>query len=434
MDFNLSPEQRHYLDKVTAFMNEHIVPAVPEYAKEMDVIGQERWKVVQVVEELKKKARAAGLWNFFMPPHSGQVHVDDTFQFEGIQLTNLEYSMIAEQLGKVGFASEVFNCSAPDTGNMEVLMRYGTLEQKEKWLRPLMNGEIRSAFLMTEPDVASSDATNIQTEIRREGDEYVINGRKWWSSGVGDPRCKVAIVMGRTNPENERHAQQSQVLVPLDAPGVEIVRMLPVFGYDDAPHGHAEVLLKNVRVKVEDALLLGEGRGFEIAQGRLGPGRIHHCMRTIGVAEVALEKMVKRLQSRKAFGKYISDHSVWEERVAEARINIEMCRLLCLKAADMMDKSGNKSARLEIAMIKVAAPKIACKIIDDAIQAHGGGGVTTDFGLASAYAHQRTLRLADGPDEVHARTIARMEYGKYGDAVVKLRHETEEKLLVAGIR
>ena len=434
MDFNLSDEQRHYLDKVTAFMNEHIVPAVPEYAKEMDVIGQERWKVVQVVEALKAKAKAAGLWNFFMPPHSGQVHVDDSFEFEGIQLTNLEYAMIAEQLGKVGFASEVFNCSAPDTGNMEVLMRYGTLAQKEKWLRPLMNGEIRSAFLMTEPDVASSDATNIQTEIRREGDEYVINGRKWWSSGVGDPRCKVAIVMGRTNPENERHAQQSQVLVPLDAPGVEIVRMLPVFGYDDAPHGHAEVLLKNVRVKVEDALLLGEGRGFEIAQGRLGPGRIHHCMRTIGVAEVALEKMVKRLQSRKAFGKYISDHSVWEERVAEARINIEMCRLLCLKAADMMDKAGNKSARLEIAMIKVAAPKIACKIIDDAIQAHGGGGVTTDFGLASAYAHQRTLRLADGPDEVHARTIARMEYGKYGDSVVKLRHEAEEKLLVAGIR
>ena len=434
MDFNLSDEQRHYLDKVTAFMNEHIVPAVPQYAKEMDVIGKERWKVVQVVEELKKKAKAAGLWNFFMPPHSGQTHVDDSFHFEGIQLTNLEYSMIAEQLGKVGFASEVFNCSAPDTGNMEVLMRYGTLEQKEKWLRPLMNGEIRSAFLMTEPDVASSDATNIQTEIKREGDEYVINGRKWWSSGVGDPRCKVAIVMGRTNPENERHAQQSQVLVPLDAPGVEIVRMLPVFGYDDAPHGHAEVILKNVRVKVEDALLLGEGRGFEIAQGRLGPGRIHHCMRTIGVAEVALEKMVKRLQSRKAFGKYISDHSVWEERVAEARINIEMCRLLCLKAADMMDKAGNKSARLEIAMIKVAAPKIACKIIDDAIQAHGGGGVTTDFGLANAYAHQRTLRLADGPDEVHARTIARMEYGKYGDQVVKLRHDAEEKLLVAGIR
>jgi acyl-CoA dehydrogenase len=427
MDFNLSDEQRHYLDKVIAFMDAHIVPAVPEYAKEMDVIGQERWKVVQVVEELKKKAKAAGLWNFFMPPHSGQTHVDDTFHFEGIQLTNLEYSMIAEQLGKVGFASEVFNCSAPDTGNMEVLMRYGTLAQKEKWLRPLMNGEIRSAFLMTEPDVASSDATNIQTEIRREGDEYVINGRKWWSSGVGDPRCKVAIVMGKTNPDRERHAQQSQVLVPLDAPGVEI-------GYDDAPHGHAEVILKDVRVNVEDALLLGEGRGFEIAQGRLGPGRIHHCMRTIGVAEVALEKMVKRLQSRKAFGKYISDHSVWEERVADARINIEMCRLLCLKAADMMDKAGNKSARLEIAMIKVAAPRMALQIIDDAIQAHGGAGVTTDFGLASAYAHQRTLRLADGPDEVHARMIARMEYGKYGDSVVKLRNEAEERLQVAGIR
>ena len=434
MDFNLSDHQRHYLDRVTAFMDEHIYPAIATYNEEMSVIGAERWKVVQVVEELKKKAKAAGLWNFFMPPHSGQIHVDDTFEFEGIQLTNLEYSLIAEQLGKVGFASEVFNCSAPDTGNMEVLMRYGTLAQKEKWLRPLMNGEIRSAFLMTEPDVASSDATNIQTEIRREGDEYVINGRKWWSSGVGDPRCKVAIVMGKTNPEAERHAAQSQVLVPLDAPGVEIVRMLPVFGYDDAPHGHAEVILKNVRVKVEVALLLGEGRGFEIAQGRLGPGRIHHCMRTIGVAEVALEKMCKRLQSRKAFGKFISDHSVWEERVAEARINIEMCRLLCLKAADMMDKAGNKSAKLEIAMIKVAAPKLACKIIDDAIQAHGGGGVSNDYGLASAYAHQRTLRLADGPDEVHARTIARMEYGKYGDAVVKLRNEAEEKLLVAGIR
>jgi acyl-CoA dehydrogenase len=434
MDFNLSDHQRHYLDRVTAFMDEHIYPAIPAYNEEMNVIGAERWKVVQVVEELKKKARAAGLWNFFMPPHSGQVHVDDEFQFEGIQLTNLEYSLIAEQLGKVGFASEVFNCSAPDTGNMEVLMRYGTLAQKEKWLRPLMNGEIRSAFLMTEPDVASSDATNIQTEIRREGDEYVINGRKWWSSGVGDPRCKVAIVMGKTNPDKERHAQQSQVLVPLDAPGVEIVRMLPVFGYDDAPHGHAEVILKDVRVKIEDGLLLGEGRGFEIAQGRLGPGRIHHCMRTIGVAEVALEKMVKRLQTRKAFGKFVSDHSVWEERVAEARINIEMCRLLCLKAADMMDKAGNKSAKLEIAMIKVAAPKLACKIIDDAIQAHGGGGVSNDFGLASAYAHQRTLRLADGPDEVHARTIARMEYGKYGDAVTRLRNEQEDRLHVPGIR
>jgi acyl-CoA dehydrogenase len=377
--------------------------------------------VVQVLEDLKAKAKAAGLWNFFMPPHSGQAHVDDTFQFEGVQLTNLEYSLIAEQLGKIGFASEVFNCSAPDTGNMEVLMRYGTLAQKERWLRPLMNGEIRSAFLMTEPAVASS--------------HYVINGRKWWSSGVGDPRCEVAIVMGKTDPDNaSRHAQQSQVLVPLDAPGVEVVRMLPVFGYDDAPHGHAEVILKDVRVPIEDALLLGEGRGFEIAQGRLGPGRIHHCMRTIGAAEVALEQMVRRLMSRRAFGKYISDHSVWEERVAEARINIEMCRLLCLKAADMMDKAGNKSARLEIAMIKVAAPKLALKIIDDAIQAHGGGGVTSDFGLARMYAGIRTLRLADGPDEVHQRTIARMEYGKYGDLAYQQKAERERAREVAGIR
>ena len=434
MDFDISPSQTQWLNRVVAFMNEHIYPAVPTYEAEMNVLGAERWKVVQVVEQLKEKAKAAGLWNFFMPPHSGQTHVDDEFQFEGHQMTNLEYSMIAEQLGKVGFASAVFNCSAPDTGNMEVLMRYGTLAQKEKWLRPLMNGEIRSAFLMTEPAVASSDATNIETRIERDGDYYVINGRKWWSSGVGDPRCKVAIVMGKTNPDKERHAQQSQVLVPLDAPGVEIVRMLPVFGYDDAPHGHAEVILKDVRVRIEDALLLGEGRGFEIAQGRLGPGRIHHCMRSIGAAEVALEKMCRRLLSRKAFGKYISDHSVWEERVAEARINIEMCRLLCLKAADMMDKAGNKSARLEIAMIKVAAPNMALKIIDDAIQAHGGGGVTSDFGLARAYAGQRTLRLADGPDEVHARTIARMEFGKYGDLVYQQKAERERSMEVAGIR
>ncbi|MBI1408251.1 MAG: acyl-CoA dehydrogenase [Caulobacter sp.] len=435
MDFDISPKQRQFLDRVVAFMEEHIRPAIPRYEEEMNVLGDARWKVVQVVEELKEKAKAAGLWNFFMPPHSGQIHVDDTFQFEGIQLTNLEYSMIAEQMGKIGFASEVFNCSAPDTGNMEVLMRYGTLEQKERWLRPLMNGEIRSAFLMTEPAVASSDATNIETRIERDGDDYVINGRKWWSSGVGDPRCKVAIVMGKTDPDNaSRHAQQSQILVPMDAPGIEIVRMLPVFGYDDAPHGHAEVLLKDVRVPIVDGLLLGEGRGFEIAQGRLGPGRIHHCMRTIGTAEVALEKMCKRLMSRKAFGKYLSDHSVWEQRVAEARIDIEMCRLLCLKAADMMDKAGNKSARLEIAMIKVAAPRIALKIIDDAIQAHGGAGVTTDFGLASAYAHQRTLRLADGPDEVHCRTIARDEFGKYGDLKMQQKAERERSLEVAGIR
>jgi acyl-CoA dehydrogenase len=434
MDFDIKPEQTRMLTRVVDFMNEHIYPAVPAYEAEMSVVGDARWKVIEVVEDLKRKARAAGLWNFFMPPHSGQSHVDESFVFEGEQLTNLEYSLIAEQLGKVGFASEVFNCSAPDTGNMEVLMRYGTLEQKERWLRPLMNGEIRSVFLMTEPLVASSDATNIETRIERDGDDYVINGRKWWSSGLGDPRCKVGILMGKTDPESERHSQQSQILVPMDAPGIRIERMLPVFGYDDAPHGHAEVVFENVRVPVEASLILGEGRGFEIAQGRLGPGRIHHCMRSIGVAEVALEKMCRRLLSRKAFGKYISEHSVWEERVADARINIEMCRLLCLKAADMMDKAGNKSARLEIAMIKVAAPTMALKIIDDAIQAHGGGGVTSDFGLAKAFAGQRTLRIADGPDEVHRRTVARMEFGKYGDLLYQQRAEREEALHVPGIR
>ncbi|HET9159617.1 MAG TPA: acyl-CoA dehydrogenase family protein [Caulobacteraceae bacterium] len=432
MDFDVSPKQRQFLDRVVAFMDEHVYPAIPTYTEQMS--GADRWIVVPVLEEVKKKAKAAGLWNFFMPPHSGQQHVDDSFEFEGIQLTNLEYSLIAEQMGKVGFASETFNCSAPDTGNMEVLMRYGTLEQKERWLRPLMNGEIRSAFLMTEPAVASSDATNIETRMERDGDDYVINGRKWWSSGVGDPRCKVAIVMGKTNPDAPKHQQQSQLLVPLDAPGIKVLRMLPVFGFDDAPHGHAEVVLENVRVPVKDALLLGEGRGFEIAQGRLGPGRIHHCMRTIGVAEVALEKMTKRLMSRKAFGKYISEQSVWEQRIAEARIDIEMCRLLCLKAADMMDKAGNKSARNEIAMIKVAAPRLALKIIDDAIQAHGGGGVTTDFGLAKAYASIRTLRLADGPDEVHCRTVAKAEMAKYGDLQFKQRQEKEAALHVPGIR
>jgi acyl-CoA dehydrogenase len=432
MDFDISPKQREFRDRVVAFMNEHVYPAVPIYDEQMS--GENRWIVVPVLEELKAKAKAAGLWNFFMPPHSGQVHVDDEFKFEGIQLTNLEYSLIAEEMGKVKFASEVFNCSAPDTGNMEVLMRYGTYAQKERWLKPLMNGEIRSAFLMTEPGVASSDATNIETRIERDGDDYVINGRKWWSSGVGDPRCKVAITMGKTNPNAATHDQQSQVLVPLDAPGVKVLRMLPVFGFDDAPHGHAEVLLENVRVPIEEGLLLGEGRGFEIAQGRLGPGRIHHCMRTIGSAEVALEKMVKRLMSRKAFGKYISEQSVWEQRIGEARIDIEMCRLLCLKAADMMDKAGNKSARNEIAMIKVAAPRLALKIIDDAIQAHGGAGVTTDFGLAKQYASIRTLRLADGPDEVHLRTIARAEFGKYGDLKAKQKAEKEAALEVAGIR
>ena len=315
-------------------------------------------------------------------------------------------------MGKVGFASEVFNCSAPDTGNMEVLARYGSPEHQERWLKPLLAGEIRSAFLMTEPDVASSDATNIQTSIVRDGDHYVINGRKWWSSGVGDPRCKLAILMGKTDPEAPVHSQQSQILVPLDSPGIHVERMLPVFGFDDAPHGHAEVLLKDVRVPVSN-LLLGEGRGFEIAQGRLGPGRIHHCMRSIGSAEVALEQMVRRLQSRVAFGKRISDQSIWEQRVAEARIDIEMTRLLCLKAADMMDKVGNKVAKAEIAMIKVAAPRNALKIIDLAIQAFGAAGVSSDAGLAKRYASMRTLRLADGPDEVHNRAIAKIEYGKY---------------------
>ena len=345
--------------------------------------------------------------------HSGQQHVDDTFVFEGEQLTNLQYAAVAEILGRVNWSSEVFNCSAPDTGNMEVLMRYGTLEQKERYLRPLMNGETRSAFLMTEPAVASSDASNIETRIERRGDDYVINGRKWFSSGAGHPRCDVYILMGKTDPGARTYNQQSMILVEPGTPGITIERQLPVFGYDHASHGgHAQILLENVRVPVEN-ILLGEGRGFEIAQGRLGPGRIHHCMRIIGSCEVALEKMCKRLLSRRAFGKAIAEHSVWEQRIAEARIDIEMCRLLCLKAAYMMDAAGNKSARGEIAMIKVAAPRIACKIIDDAIQAHGGGGVTEDFGLAELYASNRIHRITDGPDEVHARTVARLELGKY---------------------
>ena len=412
MNFDLNEKQQYWRDRVREFIEQNCRPRMADYKAE-DASG-ERWKVLEVVQELKVKAKDAGIWNLFMPPPNPNLtHLDDTFEFEGPGLTNLEYALCAEEMGRVGFASEAFNCSAPDTGNMEVFHRYGTLEQKEQWLRPLMNGEIRSAFLMTEPAVASSDATNIETRMIRDGDEYVINGRKWWSSGLGDPRCKVAIVMGKTDTEAKRHQQQSQILVPMDAEGVNIIRHLPVFGYDDAPHGHMEVELKDVRVPVSNCIL-GEGRGFEIAQGRLGPGRIHHCMRTVGVAEEALEKMAKRLMSRTAFGKTIAEHSVWEERIARARIDIEMTRLLCLKAADMMDKVGNKAAAAEIAMIKVQAPNMALKIIDDAIQAHGGGGVSDDFGLANAYAHQRTLRLADGPDEVHARAIARMEFGKHG--------------------
>ena len=411
MDFTLNERETFWRDRIKNHIEQYVRPRMKDYYAEQAT--GERWKVLQVVEEEKARAKAAGLWNLFMPPSSGHPHVDDTVAFEGPGLTNLEYALCAEEMGRVGMASEVFNCAAPDTGNMEVFMRYGTAEHKRKWMIPLMNGEIRSAFLMTEPAVASSDATNIETSIRREGNEYVINGRKWWSSGLGDPRCKIAIVMGKTDSEAKRHQQQSQILMPTDAPGVNIIRHLPVFGYDDAPHGHMEVEMKDVRVPVEN-LLLGEGRGFEIAQGRLGPGRIHHCMRTIGVAEEALEKMCRRLTTRVAFGKTIAEQTVWHERIARARIDIDMTRLLCLKAAQMMDTVGNKAAACEIAMIKVQAPNMALAIIDNAIQAHGGGGVSEDYGLASAWAHQRTLRLADGPDEVHARAIARLELGKYG--------------------
>ena len=413
MDFDPTERQVYWRDRVRDFIENRVRPRQGDYKAEQ--LTGDRWKVLQVIEEEKAIAKAAGIWNLFMPlRNSGHHHVDDSFEFEGPGLTNLEYALCAEEMGRIAWSSEVFNCAAPDTGNMEVLYRYGTGAQKDEWLEPLMNGKIRSAFLMTEPQVASSDATNIETSIRREGDHYVINGRKWWSSGLGDPRCKILIVMGKTDFEAKRHAQQSMVLVPADAPGVEIIRHLPVFGYDDAPHGHMEVRLNDVRVPVEN-ILLGEGRGFEIAQGRLGPGRIHHCMRSIGAAEEALAKMVRRLQSRVAFGKAISEQSVWEQRVAAARIDIDMTRLLCLKAADMMDKVGNKAAALEIAMIKVQAPNMALRVIDDAIQAHGGAGVSEDFGLAQSYAGQRTLRLADGPDEVHNRAIARIEFARHSD-------------------
>ncbi len=418
MDFDLTERQTHWRDRVRDFIESHVRPNDALYHEQQLEGG--RWKVLPVIEEAKAKAKAAGIWNLFMPPSSGRPNVDDSVAFEGPGLTNLEYALCAEEMGRLEWASEVFNCSAPDTGNMEVFMRYGTAAQKAKWMVPLMNGEIRSAFLMTEPQVASSDATNIECRIERDGDDYVINGTKWWSSGAGDPRCAVTILMGKTDFEAKKHQQQSMILVPMDAKGLTVKRPLTVFGYDDAPHGHMEIELKDVRVNAEEAMLLGEGRGFEIAQGRLGPGRIHHCMRTIGAAESALEAMTRRLLSRVAFGKRLADQSVWEQRVAEARIDIEMTRLLCLKAADMMDKVGNKTAQGEIAMIKVQAPRMALRIIDDAIQAHGGAGVSQDFSLAKAYAGIRTLRLADGPDEVHNRSIARMEFGKYGDVAAKL--------------
>ncbi|MEY2805270.1 MAG: Acryloyl-CoA reductase [Pseudomonadota bacterium] len=404
MNFEYTDKVKDLQARLIDFMNRHVYPNEQRF---FDEVAANRakgnaWVPTRVVEELKPLARQAGLWNLFIP-NSKRVP-------EG--LTNLEYAPLCEIMGRVPFAAEVFNCSAPDTGNMETLERYASESIKDQWLEPLLRGEIRSAFLMTEPDVASSDATNIQCRIERDGDHYVINGRKWWSSGAGDPRCAVYIVMGKTDPEAPRHSQQSMIVVPANTPGIEVLRPLSVFGYDDAPHGHMEVVLKNVRVPAGH-ILLGEGRGFEIAQGRLGPGRIHHCMRSIGVAERALELMCKRLNSRVAFGKPISAQSVWHERIAEARIMIEQARLLTLKAAYMMDTVGNKIARTEIAMIKVVAPNIACQIIDWAIQAHGAGGVCGDFPLAYAYAHQRTLRLADGPDEVHRNAIAKLELARH---------------------
>ncbi len=400
MDFEHNERTRFTLALIREFMAENVYPNEEVFFRQLADFGSERWQIPPVLEALKGKARKAGLWNLFLPDSE-----------RGGGFSNLEYAPMCEEMGRVSFAPEVFNCSAPDTGNMELLERYASEEQKKRWLEPLLAGEIRSAFAMTEPDVASSDATNIRTEIRRDADEYVINGRKWWTSGACDPRCKLIIVMGRTNPDAPDHLQQSQILVGRDTPGINVERHLPVFGYDDAPHGHAELTFKDVRVPASN-IVLGEGRGFEIAQGRLGPGRIHHCMRAIGIAERALELMCERLLTREAFGKKIGEHSVWEERVANARIEIECSRLLTLKAAYMMDSVGNKAARSEIAMIKVKAPNAALKVIDDAIQAFGGAGVTTDFGLAAAYAAVRTLRLADGPDEIHCRTIAKFEYRK----------------------
>ncbi len=402
MNFDHPPKVQALQARLQAFMQDHVLPREHDYHAQLDAnrAGGNAWLPSAVIEELKPKARAAGLWNLFLPESE-----------RGAGLTNLEYAPLAEIMGSVPWASEVFNCSAPDTGNMETIERYGKQEHKDQWLAPLLRGEIRSAFLMTEPAVASSDATNIETSIKRDGDDYVINGVKWWSSGAGDPRCAILIVMGKTDFDAPRHSQQSMVLVPMATPGVKVLRPLKVFGRDDAPHGHMEVELKNVRVPTSN-VLLGEGRGFEIAQGRLGPGRIHHCMRSIGAAERALELMCDRLQNRIAFGKALSQQSVWAERIAESRCMIDQARLLTLNAAHRMDVAGNKAAKAEIAMIKVVAPNMSCKIVDWAIQAYGAAGVSQDTWLAEAYAHQRTVRIVDGPDEVHRNAIAKIELGK----------------------
>ena len=403
MEFGYSDKVKALRERVDAFMQEHIFPNEGRYAADVEANTRagRRWTPTAIIEELKPKARAAGLWNLFLPQSA-----------HGAGLTNLEYAPLAELMGRVPWASEVFNCSAPDTGNMETIERYGSPAQKKRWLEPLLAGEIRSAFAMTEPDVASSDATNIQTRMRRDGDSYVIDGRKWWTSGAGDPRCRLYIVMGKTDPDAPRHTQQSMILVPADTPGVQVRRPLNVFGYDDAPHGHCEMTFDKVRVPL-DSILLGEGRGFEIAQGRLGPGRIHHCMRSLGLAERALALMCQRLSSRVAFGKPIAAQSVWHERIAESRCLIDQARLLTLKAAWMMDIAGNKAAKAEIAMIKVVAPNVACTVLDWAMQAHGGGGMCDDFPLAYAYTLARTLRLADGPDEVHRNAIAKIELASH---------------------
>jgi acyl-CoA dehydrogenase len=413
MNFDYTPKVEALRARLLAFFDEHIYPNEFVYHEEVERnrANGNAWVPTEIVEKLKIKAREAGLWNLFLPDSA-----------RGAGLTNVEYAPLCEIMGRVHWAPEVFNCNAPDTGNMETIERYGTEEHKRQWLEPLLEGRIRSAFLMTEPEVASSDATNIQTRIERDGDEYVINGTKWWSSGAGDPRCAVYIVMGKTDPDAPRHAQQSMILVPADAAGITVQRPLTVFGYDDAPHGHMEITLKNVRVPVSN-ILLGAGRGFEIAQGRLGPGRIHHCMRLIGLAERAIEFMAKRALTRVAFGKPIASQTVTQERIAEARCMIEQARLLTLKTAYMMDTVGNKGARGEIAMIKVVAPNMACQVLDWAIQVHGAAGVSDDFPLAYAYASARTLRFADGPDEVHRNAIAKLEYARHMDAGAASRVE-----------